>query len=298
MKKIEVNKKELRRIVLETAATIGVCALVFAGITQTAFAVVTNQTATAPAAVSMDTASKSSIPAGYVKADYSVKLGQYSKQPTAKDISIDEAAERGVQDLWRVFGLDLSDKTIEMTYNEVTSTQPRADWTGIVTISKNHTYYFSIDAVTGENRATQQEKYWDQGVDISMDTSLMTNHTEFDVLAKEINKKYQFVPGTVTSVEYAGQGYATNQSGAQNSSVEIQLKSENGQQAQLSFSRHNKEFLGVAYDCWVKEAAAREKQILKEQQEKEATQIIIDDQKMEGAQESGGFWIKTTKPAK
>lgn len=298
MKKIEVNKKELRRIVLETAATIGVCALVFAGITQTAFAVLTNQTATAPVAVSMDIANKSSIPAGYVKADYTVKQGQYSKQPTAKDISIDEAAERGAQDLWKVFGLDLSGKSIEMTYNEVTSTQPRADWTGIVTISDNHTYYFSIDAVTGENRVTQQEKYWDQGVDTSMDTYLLTNHTEFDVLAKEINQKYQFVPGTVTSVEYAGQGYATNRSGAQNSSVEIQVKSENGQQAQLSFSRHNKEFLGVAYDYWVKEAAAREKQILKEQQEKEATQIIIDDQKMEGAQESGGFWFKTTEPAK
>jgi len=298
MKKIEVNQKELRRIVLETAAIIGVCALVFAGITQAAFSAVTNQTATVPAAVSMETAGKSSVPAGYVKADYTIELGQYSKQPTAKDISVEEAAERGAQDLWRVFGLDLSGKTIEMTYNEATSTHPRADWTGIVTISENHLYYFSIDAVTGENRVTQQEKYWDEGVDTGLDTSLLKDHTEFDALAQTINQKYQFVTGKVTSVEYAGQGFCTNPSGAKNATVEIQVKSENGQQAQLTFSRYNNEFLGVAYDCWVKESAAIEQQILNEQEKEKATQILIDDEKMEGAQPIGGFWIKVIEPTK
>ena len=46
-----------------------------------------------------------------------------------------------------------------------------------------------------------------------------------------------------------------------------------------------------------REKIVREQQ-LKEQQENEATQIIIDDQKMEGAQEKSGFWLKVTSESK
>lgn len=301
MIKFLTDRKQSRKIVLESIAVIGVCAMVFVGITQAASSAVTNQTKTVPAAsntLASSGTSKASIPAGYVKADYQVQVGQYSTQPTAKDISKEEAAELGAQNLWKVFDLDLNGRTIEMTYNAVTSTLPRADWTGIVTISKNHSYWFSIDAVTGECRTTHQEKFWDKGVDTGMDIALLKDHAEFDALAKAIAEKYQFVSGKVASVEYAGQGFSSNQAGAKNSDVEIRVKSTNGQQAQLSFSRHNKEFLGVAYDCWVKDAAAHEEQILKDQREEDSTQIIIDDQKMEGAQESGGFWLKVTEKAK
>jgi len=301
MNRIMSNKTEVRRIVFETIATIGVCALVFIGITQTAYSAIINQTNTLPAASSLQTSSQppsSSIPAGYVKADYQMQLGQYSKPATAQDISKEEAAEIGAQSLWQVFGLDLSGKTIEMTYNAVTSTQPRADWSGIVTINENHAYFFSVDAITGELRVTSQDKYWDKGVDTGMDKSLLTNHAKLDSLAKEIAEKYQLVPGKVASVEYYGQGFTSNPSGAKNADVAMRVKSANGQQAQLTFSRYNQEFLGVAYDCWIKEATLMEEQILKKQQETAATKILIDDQKMEGAQESRGFWLKVTEKSK
>jgi hypothetical protein len=297
MKRIMANKKEFQRIALETVAVIGVCAMVFAGITQTAYSVVTNQTDTVPSAYSMQALSgnsSSSLPPGYVKANYTLQVGQYSSQPTAQDISKEDAAERGAQDLWKVFGLDLNGKTIEMTYNKVTSTQPRANWTGIVTISQNQSYWFGIDAVTGEVRGTHLDKHWNENVDIGMDTSLIKNHAKYDSLAQAIAEKCQLVPGKVASVEYYGQGYSSNPSGAQNAEVLMRVKSESGQQAQLTFSRHNQEFLGVDYDCWVKEVTLMEEQLQKELQEKEATQIIIDDQPMEGAQEKSGFWLKVT----
>lgn len=300
MKKIFADKKEFQRIALETAAVIGVCALVFAGISQTAFSAVTNQTATVQAAYStqvLNGGSASGIPTGYIKADYKLQVGQYSSQPAVEAISMEEAAERGAQDLWKVFGLDLNGKTIEMTYNKVTSSQLRADWTGIVTIDKNLSYFFSIDAVTGEVRVTHMDKYWDENVDTGMDTSLMKNHIEYDSLAKTITEKLQLVAGRIASVEYYGQGFTTNPAGSQNSNVSLRVTSENGQQAQLEFSRYNQEFLGVDYDCWVKEVTLMEKQIQNNQQHMDTPQIIIDDQEMEGAQEKSGFWIKVLQKA-
>jgi hypothetical protein len=298
MKKILADKKELRRLVLETAAVIGVCALVFVGVTQAAFSAVTNQTATVPAAYStqaLDGNTSSGIPAGYVKADYKLQLGQYSTQPAVEAITKEEAAERGAQDLWRVFGLDLSGKTIEMTYNKVTSTQPRADWTGIVTIDKNLSYFFSIDAITGEVRNTHKEIYWAEGGNTGMDVSLIKNYSQYESLARTITEKFQFVPGKIASVEYAGQGFCTNPSGAQNADISLRVASESGQQAQLEFSRYNQDFLGVDYDCWVKEVTLMEKQMQNNLQDmKEAPQIIIDDKEIEGAQEKSGFWIKVT----
>jgi hypothetical protein len=288
MNRFTINKKELKRLALETAAIIGVCALVFVGITQTAYSAITNQTdMVAAAGNSQDLSgnSSSSIPAGYVKADYALQVGQYSSQPTAQDISREDAAERGAQDLWRVFGLDLSGKTIEMTYHPVTSTQPRATWTGIVTISANQSYYFDIDAVTGEVRSTHLDKYWNEGVDTGMDASLMQNHAQYDSLAKAIAEKYQLVAGRVASVEYYGQGFTTNPSGAKNADVQMRVTSESGQQAQLEFSRYNQEFLGVDYDCWVKEVTLIEKQMENNlrNRDTDATQIIIDDIGLNGA---------------
>jgi hypothetical protein len=297
MRKILTDKKELRRLALETAAVIGICALVFAGVTQAAFSAATNQTATVPAAYSTpasNASSNSGIPAGYVKVDYKLQLGPYSSQPAVESISEEEAAERGARDLWRVFNLDLSGKTIEMTYNKVTSTQPRADWAGIVTIDKNLSYFFSIDAITGEVRGTHKDKYWNEGVNTGMDVSLLQNHSKYDALARTITEKYQFVSGKVTSTECAGQGFCTNPAGAQNSDVNIRVTSENGQQAQLEFSRYNQEFLGVDYDCWVKEITLMEEQAQKDQQNRKTPHIVIDDQKMDGAQEKSGFWIKLT----
>lgn len=283
---------------METIAVIGVCTLVFAGITQTASSALTNQTSTVAALNAQNySGSTQNIPDGYVKADYKVELGQYSKQATAKDISKEGAAEIGARNLWKLFGLDLSGQTIEMTYNPATSTNLRADWAGMVTINKNHFYAFDIDAVTGECRTACQEKYWDEKVDTSMDKYLIENHAEFDSLAKAIAEKYQLVPGKVASVEYYGQGYSSGPSGGQNSQIDMRVISENGQQAQLTFSRHNKEFLGVAYDCWIKDAAQWEEQILKKQKEAEdkGTHIEIHDK---DTGNGTGFWLKVVEEGK
>ncbi|HWQ73958.1 MAG TPA: hypothetical protein VN441_01470 [Syntrophomonas sp.] len=291
MKKIPTDKRELRKLVLETAAVIGVCALVCAGVTQVCFSVVANQTAVVPASYqtqALNGGSGAPVPAGYVKADYQLQTGPYSSQPDAQAISPEEAAERGAQDLWKVFGLNLQGQTIEMTYNAVTSTQPRANWTGIITIDNNLSYWFSVDAITGEVRGTHMDKYWDKGVNTGMDVSLIENHATYDALARSITAKKQLLSDKIATVEYYGQGYSSSPSGALNADIQMRVTSANGQQAQLTFSRYNQEFLGVDYDCWIQEAALIEEQ-LEKNLDKLTTSVTIDDQDVTNAEKAGSY---------
>jgi hypothetical protein len=211
-------------------------------------------------------AEASGTPADYVKADYQVKLAQNSEAPTAKDMSEEEAAEKGAQNLWKLFAVALDGKTIEMSYHAASARQPRAEWEGTVTIDESQSYWFTVDAVTDEYRTTGQLKYWDADLDLGMDKSLLANHAEYETLAKAAAEKYQLVPGRISSVEYVSQGYTSNHFG-KNPDIAMLVKAENGQQAQVRFSRYNKELLAVEYDGWLEDAKILEEQAMKEAQD-------------------------------
>ena len=78
-------------------------------------------------------APENALPDGYVKPDYQLAdndLEYYrDKKPTSADLSREAAAELGVQGLYRVFGLDMNGKTIEMAYNPAQNGH-RATWEG------------------------------------------------------------------------------------------------------------------------------------------------------------------------
>lgn len=80
-----------------------------------------------------NTAPENALPDGYVKPDYQLAdndLEYYrDKKPTSADLSREAAAELGVQGLYRVFGLDMNGKTIEMAYNPAQNGH-RATWEG------------------------------------------------------------------------------------------------------------------------------------------------------------------------
>ncbi|KNF09082.1 hypothetical protein CLPU_4c01280 [Gottschalkia purinilytica] len=283
-----IKGSNLKKVVIGTVAAIGTCTLSFSGLTQSVKAEVVNKTKIIPTAYSSSVSKvkKSVVPLGYVKATYNVEIGEYSEKPTAKDMSAEEAAELGAQNLWKIFGVDLSGKTIEMTYSAATSDQPRAQWEGIITIDENLLYSFTVDSVTGEHRSTSQSRYWTGNINVGMDMDLVKDSSKYIALAKEAAKKYQLVSGQVVSAEYSSQSYISNDIG-KNPGISIIVKSDNGQEAQLTFSRYNQELLSVEFDSWVKEAKILEEKIEKELREKAANHIDETEQ-----QDTGNYMLK------
>ncbi|RUS48880.1 hypothetical protein [Cohnella sp. AR92] len=251
--------KELKTIVLGTAAAITACTLVFGGLAQGAKAAETNKTtsvATSYSAPVVQTA-KESLPSGYVKADYQVKLHDLSGQGTANDLGMSEAAELGAQNLWTLFQADLKGKTIVMSYHPATALDPRATWYGEVAEADGQSYTFEVDAVTGDPRVAHQGQYWKNAGSLGLDKKLLKQHDDFTKLAKEMAENHKLVPGKFASVEYVSQGYTSSNYGS-NPDITFMVKSEGGERAQLTFSRYNKQLLSVEYDGWLKDMQPRE----------------------------------------
>ena len=312
IKKFNINN--LSRVVIGTVVAIGLCTLTFSGLTNSVKAAAVNKTEVIATTYSAATDTKeSAVPQGYVKADYKVELTNSARRSTTKDMSAEAAAELGVQDLWRLFGVDMSGKTIEMTYQTVSPAQLRAQWKGIVTFDKNLNYWFTIDAITGEHQTTGQNKYWSGDINVDFDKSLEKKSEKYIYLAKEVAEKYQLVSGKVMSTEYNAQGYISNgDDSAKNPQIDLMVTSEKGQQAQLTFSRYNQEFLQVSYDSCVKDMKAFEEQCkkrtLEESKNKDNTPIIITNEDVEkiteetitkqviGQQSSGGVSFSEVLP--
>ena len=287
------NDNKVKKVIIGTVAAIGICTLSFVGISQTVKAAAVNKTEVVPTTYSaiVSNVQDSNVPEGYVKANYKLELSKYSTTPATKSISAEAAAELGAQDLWRLFGVDMNNKTIEMCYQAVSPTMPRAKWEGIINIDKNLNYWFTVDAITGENNTTGQNKYWSGDINIDFNKTLDKNPEQYLSLATELAEKHQFVSGKVVAAEYESQGYSTNNDGSgKNSDIIIMVKSENGQQAQLLFSTYNQEFLQVSYDSCVKEMKAIEAQV-KEELEQRVKEETLDKNK--GADDSSKLIIDT-----
>jgi hypothetical protein len=275
------NTGNIKKIAIGTVSAIGICALTFSIFTNTAQSAVINKTESIPTVYQASSASiKPNTPKGYVKASYKVKLAESARKSTAKDMPAKDAAEIGAQDIWKLFGADLNGKTIEMSYNQVTDTQLRAQWQGEINIKKNLSYWFTVDAITGENLTTAQNKYWPGNVNVGFDKALNSDPAQYRELASKVAEKYQLVSGKIISAKYDGQGYTANNDGtASNPDISFIVTSDNGNRAQLLFSRYNQEFLQVSYDSCVKEMEAFSKKMEDEQAKKMQDKAKQKDQK-------------------
>ncbi|GIO08093.1 hypothetical protein J31TS6_41210 [Brevibacillus reuszeri] len=278
---------EMRKMIFGSVAAIAVATLAFGGVCQIVKASEIGKTQVVPTSYSIPYAALASanVPAGYVKKDYKVKMVGVD-QPTANDMKIEEAAELASQNLWRVFQIDLNSKTLEMTYRPVSTTNLRAIWEVNVMITDTLSYEFALDAVTGENHSIAKRIYHKANIPEGMDFNLLKNNQDYQELAKAAAEKYQFVSGKVTSVEYASQGYQENKAGAKNSDISFRVKSDKGDQAQISFSRYNKELLTVEYSSWLKEAERVEQQIEQELKD-QAANVTLTDEVVKKIQENG-----------
>lgn len=290
MKAFNAKQKNLAKTALAAAVMIGSTTALFQGLTQAAAAseigkkdiVPTSYIAAGYPTADTSPLTQQRVPEGYKKANYTLvdnDLEYYrDKKPTDKDISREAAAEIGAQGLWQVYNLDLEGKELEMAYNPATKVN-RAIWEGRWWIDgkgkSTQQYFFSVDAITGELFSVQYNRTLKENTSVGFDGALAKNPQEYEALAKSVAEKYNLVHGLVKSIEYANQGYSGN-----DPTIDVRILGENGEQAQITFSRHDKALLGIAYDAWCKEADAIAKKIEEEMKEEvsihyEITELLL-----------------------
>lgn len=280
MKTSNMKRKSFVKTVLAAAVMIGSTTGLFQGLTQVAAAneigkkdiIPTSYAAVSYPTVGTMQSAQENAPEGYKKANYTLvdnDLPYYrDKKPTASDISREAAAETGAQALWTVFNIELEGKVLEMAYNPATEDN-RATWEGCWWIDgkgkSTQNYFFSVDAITGELHTIQYSRTLKENVSVGFDAALAQNPQEYEVLAKSAAEQFGAVHGLVKSAEYANQGSASN-----DPTIDIRVTGENGELAQISFSRYDKALLSIAFDSWCKEAAATAQKIEEEMKTWEA----------------------------
>lgn len=274
MKTNILEGKYVKKSVLAAAMIIGTSTMMFQGFTQVAAAAEYNKTNTIPTSYvsymdQSSNTSKSSLPEGYKKVNYTVKdidLAYYKNQtPTSKDMVKKDAAEIGAQVLWSVYGLNLEGQVIEMGYQPATDSIPRSSWYADVLINGERSYYFQVDSVTGELFGVGHSRMLDKNVSVAYDAALAKNPQEYVTLAKETAEKLNVVHGAVVAAEYNGQGYANN-----DPTISFNIKGENGEVALMTLSRYDKALLGIGYSAEYKYTVEYAKQL--DQQAEEAAQ--------------------------
>jgi hypothetical protein len=125
-------------------------------------------------------------------------------------------------------------------------------------------YYFSVDSVTGELfNIGHADRTLEANVSVAFDAALDKNPQEFVTLARELAEKFNVVHGEVKSVEYNGQGYSVN-----DPTISVDITGRNGENALMSFSRYDKELLGIVYSPSYKPVQEYSEKLQKELQEK------------------------------
>ncbi len=188
--------------------------------------------------------------------NYKTVMEDGSPLPDKSAVSMDEAAKTGVKDLIRIFNFDAKDKTINMWYCPIGETCVSSEWMGHIDFDSNVTYYFTVDAITGKISATCRDIRLNKSVNKGFDESLPNNCEEYKELAEKTIKQYNILPNDIKLIEYEGQGYSND-----NPDIQIKAMDIDGNETQLSFSRHDKRLLQVCYDNWVKDCYLLEEKI-------------------------------------
>lgn len=267
------ERKGVKKTILTATVVIGASTLLSMGILEAATAAEFNKTKTIPTnyASYVEDGSQTvqnNLPEGYKPANYTIgtiDLEYYRNQvPMSKDMGKEDAAEIGAKALWSVFDANLEGQVVEMGYQQATDSQPRSTWYAEVLINGERSYYFSVDSVTGELFSVGR---WDRTlevkVSVAFDPALDKNPQEFVTLAKELAEKHNVVHGEIKSVEYNGQGYSVN-----DPTISVDITGENGEIALMTFSRYDKELLGIVYSGSYKPTLEHSEKLLKKLQEK------------------------------
>ena len=186
------------------------------------------------------------IPEEAAEVNYHVCMSEMNtEEPTAIDLSMEEAAALGVKYLEEIMDFDAEGADVYMIYNSGTITFPRAFWSGDVrfgeqVLTDDDVWCFFIDAVTGELFNIGCTETLDVDVPLGYDTSLETNYGIYAEAARALAERCNLMDGPVVSVEYGSQGYGSN-----NPDISVEVNGENGKKAIVTFSRYNQRLLGI-----------------------------------------------------
>lgn len=272
MKVNKPGRKSLKKTVLAAAAAVGAITFLFQGFTQVMVAAEIGKTDKIPTSYTNYTTGSSQVTQsnlleGYKKANYKVgtiDLEYYRNQkPTSKDMTKENAAEIGAQDLWKIFDLNLEGQVIEMGYQPSAEKFPRSSWYADVLIDGKLSYCFSVDSVTGELFSIGRSRTLKENVSVAFDAALDKNPQEYVALAEKLAKKYNVVHSAVKSVKYNCQGYSDN-----DPDISVDIAGENGEIALMTFSRYDKVLLGIAYNSLYKPSLENAEKYREEMQKK------------------------------
>lgn len=273
MRRDNQRKTDFVKNLIAAVCIIGVGSMAFQGAAHVALGMESGRKETVATSysanfVAMGNMQGRALPEGYVKPEYQLvdnDLEYYKNiKPTSADLTREQAAELGVPELYRIFGVDLNGKVIEMTYDPAQNGH-RATWSGAwrpdgpksSPEADVQSYYFRLDAVTGELNAVFHDRVLNGSANTGFDSGLEQNSGDYESLAKEMAVKFGAIKGSINKVEYSGQGRSGN-----DPTISFNLTGEGGDRAQLVFSRHDKELLGIVYDAGMKDMDISEQEAL------------------------------------
>lgn len=237
------------RLFASAFAIIGIGTIFFNGAANAVMAESLKSTQSVPTSYQVPAPTVMSTPDDYQKAAYHVQMDELNTaNPTAADLTMEEAAELGAQYLWNIYEVNLEDARIYMMYTPGTQTFPRAFWSGDVLFSKDRTpdstrWTFSIDAVTGELFDTAYSEKLNVNVSLGADAALAENYSTYAQLAKNLVGRCNLLNSPVSEVIYNCQGYSGN-----NPDITLDVIGENGNRVSVTFSRYDQKLLGIITD--------------------------------------------------
>jgi hypothetical protein len=175
-------------------------------------------------------------------------ITEWDTEPTANDITMEQAAEIGMEGLISVFGIDPTGKEVIMTYYP-SRYGLRPYWEGRYNYLPNEfrnpeAYNFEVDSVTGELYTMYSARNIISNVLRGTDPALEKGGIEkYKPFVEEAALKFDLVGGDIKGIGYAGGG------GVIEPCVAFMVVGENGSRAKVSISRHDNALMEIVYEA-------------------------------------------------
>lgn len=258
-----MKQKNILKLTAATFAIIGAGTILFNSAAEVTLAAKEGKVETVPTTYQVSKSPETTLPNsvggekekenGREKVNYTLSLDSLNVEtPTDTDLTMEEAAETGKKYLRDIFGLDLEDAYVYMSYCSGTETFPRAFWSGDVLFQKEQTpestsWDYYVDAVTGELFGIGYSRQLDVTVPLEYDAALEKDYSIYEELAKKKVEQCKLLDSPIDRVEYNCQGYGGN-----DPTITVDVIGENGEIVNMSFSRYDQTFLGLLTDTSLK----------------------------------------------
>ena len=254
------KKKNIWKAVVASATAITICSTVFVGANNVAMAMALDKEESISTTYNVSTTFIAKAE-DYVKSDYKVLENKIMRSTNSSALPIDQAAEIGAQYLWDMFKVDLSGKTIYMSYF-IDPDVAKAYWkgdiieTGSDILDEPPAYEFVVEAISGA-RVSASKKYEEKETTVPFNPEkakekYKNNCDEYLELAKQFAEKhsgakaakaeFKDISATIdgSSIEYGKSSSKSTNSRAYEIFVQVIVTDEQGQKTEVTISTDSK----------------------------------------------------------